>query len=145
MSNYSERRQRGTALLESMLGVAILAFMGAGTAQIAARIAVGQRELRVEGIALAQMRQMLVAGGSTLCGAGTRTIELPDLGSITVESDDCVADPPKITVEPSLHDPALPATLEVEAIAPLRMRVRMSDVGIRSGSGDTEIEVGTRS
>lgn len=145
MSNCSDRRQRGNALMEALVGVFIMAVIGAGTAQIAARIAVGQRELRVEGIAVAQLRQMLVTQGPSLCGSTDRKVLLPDDVEVTVENVVCASDPPKITVTPDSRDPAVDPALEVDAVKPVTMRVRLTNLKVQAGTGDAEIEVGTRS
>jgi Tfp pilus assembly protein PilV len=145
MSNYSDRRQRGTALIEALLGVFIMTVIGAGTAQIAARIAVGQREMRAEGIALAQMRELLVRQGTNLCDSTTEQVVLPGGQAVSVEDVVCDTDPPVLRVEPDVNDPAVAPWVEVNAVKPVKLRVQLSNLAIDAGDGETEIEVGTRS
>ena len=145
MSNCSDRRQRGTALIEALLGAAIMTIIGAGTAQIADRIMVGQRELRAEGIAVAQLRQMLATEGSALCGATNRKLKLPSGDLVTVEEIVCDTDAPKITVAPVSTAVGAPAGLEVDAVKPVMMRVRLSNLAVQADAPDAEIVVGTRS
>jgi type II secretory pathway pseudopilin PulG len=64
--NY--RNQRGDILLESLIGVLIVALIGGGIAHLSARLLDGQREAKVQQIALNQLHDTLLDGGVSLCG-----------------------------------------------------------------------------
>lgn len=72
--------QRGGMLIESLIGMLILGLVGAGIMHSTARMAVAQREMTVQTIAVSQMRSMLMTGknaaGGDICSAAP-TINLP--------------------------------------------------------------------
>lgn len=143
MSNFSDsRRQRGSTLLESLIAVVITGIIGAGTASIAARISVGQHELRVEGLAVAQLRQMLNNSGEGLCGTMGNSVALPGAGTAAMTIA-CPATP-QVTVQPSVNDPAAPATVTVNAVRPVTASVRLNALGVKAEAADAAIVVGTQ-
>ena len=143
MSTYSDpgRRQRGSTLLEALIAVVITGIIGAGTASIAARISVGQHELRVEGLAVSQLRQMLNSSGEGLCGSSGNRVALPGAG----HADMAISCPatPQITVQPTVNDPAAPATVTVNAVRPVTASVQLSALGVKAEAADAAIVVGT--
>jgi Tfp pilus assembly protein PilV len=142
ISSDRARRQRGSTLLEALTAVVITGIIGAGTAGIAARIAVGQHELRVEGLAVAQLRQMLNNSGEGLCGSAS-SIALPG-GTSAAMTVACDATPPQLTVQPSVNDPAAPATVTVNAVRPVTASVRLDALGLKAEAADATIVVGTQ-
>lgn len=149
MSNFSERggrRQRGNVLLESLIGVAITAIIGAGTATIAARISVGQHEFRAKSITVSQVRQVLLTSGDSVCGSTGHAIRMPTADAhVTASASIAIAcaAAPSFTVQPAVNDPAAPASLAVTGLRPVTARVRLSALGIKAGDADAAIVVGT--
>jgi hypothetical protein len=68
--------QRGDILLESLIGVLLTGFLGAGIAHVASRISVGQYEAKLENAALEQMRGRLQREGVKLCQTEQMTIAI---------------------------------------------------------------------
>jgi type II secretory pathway pseudopilin PulG len=146
MSTFSDsprRRQCGSTLLESLVAVAVTGFIGAGTASIAARIAVSQHELRVEGLAVSQLRQMLNRSGEGLCGTSGNRVILPGAAQVDMTIA-CDAMPPQFIVQPSVNDPAAPVTVTVNAVRPVTASVRLDALGLKAEAADATIVVGTQ-
>ncbi|GGA44100.1 type II secretion system protein [Dyella nitratireducens] len=61
------RSQRGDVLLEALISVLVMGFIGAGTAYAVGRMTVSAKNTRVDGVAASQMRLLLQQYGSTLC------------------------------------------------------------------------------
>ncbi|HKT26596.1 hypothetical protein [Dyella sp.] len=61
------RAQRGDVLLEALIAVLVMGFIGAGTAYAVSRMEVSSKYTRVDGVAASQMRLLLQQYGSTLC------------------------------------------------------------------------------
>ncbi len=63
--------QRGGILIESLIGLLILGLIGGGIMHTTARMAVAQRDMAVQTIAVSQMRTMLMTGknatGADIC------------------------------------------------------------------------------
>jgi type II secretory pathway pseudopilin PulG len=59
--------QRGDVLLEALIAVLVMGFIGAGTSYAVARMTVGAKNTRVDGVAASQMRMLLQQYGSSLC------------------------------------------------------------------------------
>jgi hypothetical protein len=68
--------QRGDILLESLIGVLLTGFLGAGIAHVASRISVGQYEAKLENAALEQMRGRLQREGVKICDVEQMTLAL---------------------------------------------------------------------
>ncbi len=146
MSKFSEkrppRRQRGDMLLESLIGAAIMTVVGAGTMQIAARISVGQHELRAQSVSVAQMRQLLNDRGEGLCGSTNNVVMLhQDLSAnLTVDACDAI---PSITVEPGVKaGGTTPNTVTVDGVRSVAVRMPVSNLGVAAAAVD--VVVGTR-
>lgn len=71
------RRQRGDVLLEALVGVALLAVLGGGLGHVAARVAAGQRDAKVESFAVEQLRLALQMDGLALCEGSSTAIQAP--------------------------------------------------------------------
>ena len=72
-------QQRGGILIESLIGMLVLALIGGGIMHATARMTNAQREMAINHLAVDQMRTMLMsrsAGGNDLC-TGEHSISLP--------------------------------------------------------------------
>ncbi|MCD9030604.1 hypothetical protein LDO32_02500 [Luteimonas sp. Y-2-2-4F] len=69
--------QRGDVLLEALIGVALLALLGAGLGHVAARVAASQRDAKVESFAVEQLRLALQMDGLSLCEGSSTAIQAP--------------------------------------------------------------------
>lgn len=59
--------QRGDVLLEALISVLVMSFIGAGTMYATTRMQVGAKNARLDGIAASQMRLLLQQYGASLC------------------------------------------------------------------------------
>lgn len=66
-SKSGARRQRGDILLESLIGIVLMSIIGLGMTYAASRAAVSQRDMKVQNIAVSQMRALIVRYGKGLC------------------------------------------------------------------------------
>lgn len=89
--------QRGGILIESLIGLLILGLIGGGIMHTTARMAVAQRDMAVQTIAVSQMRTMLMTGknatGTDICTSAT-SVQVPgsrDPVSLQVEGCEPVA------------------------------------------------------
>ncbi|WP_459747745.1 type IV pilus modification PilV family protein [Pseudomonas sp. 3A(2025)] len=75
----SPRAQRGDILLESLIGIVLMAIIGLGMTYASSRAAVSQRDMKVQNIAVSQMRDLIAKYGKTLCSTNSTraTITLP--------------------------------------------------------------------
>lgn len=64
-----KKTQRGDVLLEALIAVLVMSFIGAGTMYATTRMEVGAKNERLDGIAASQMRLLLQQYGSSLCPA----------------------------------------------------------------------------
>ena len=69
------RRQRGDILMESLIGLVLMSVIGLGVTYATSRTLVSQRDMNVQNLAVAQMRNVLQQYGTTLCPGGTNTAE----------------------------------------------------------------------
>jgi len=114
------RRQRGDMMLEALVGVLITSIIGAGLAHVASRVLSGQRDAKVENIAVEQLRAQLESGGISLCDGGAVTIRLP--GGDKAVAVDCEVAAANITVAG--------ITRAVDAPQRVELRVAAADLGI---------------
>lgn len=63
----ARHRQRGDILLESLIGIVLLSIIGLGMTYATSRAAVAQRDMKVQNIAVSQMRDLISRYGKTLC------------------------------------------------------------------------------
>lgn len=59
----SPGRQRGDFLIESMIGLVLAAIIGLGVIQVTSRVSVSQHDMRMQEIAINQMRAALIRNG----------------------------------------------------------------------------------
>lgn len=87
------RRQRGDFLIESLIGLLLMAIIGMGVVFVTSRMSVSQKDMRMQEIAVNQMRAELLKHGTNginICDT-TPQVELPgvDPSDITVEVIGC--------------------------------------------------------
>lgn len=72
MFPLSERnRQRGDILVESLIGVLLMSIIGLGVSYTASRATVSQRDMKLQQVVIAQMRNLLEQHGTALCSDAT--------------------------------------------------------------------------
>lgn len=69
-------KQRGDILLESLIGIVLMAIVGLGLVYSASRVAVSQKDMNLQNIVVSQMRALLQQEGRALCGTN-RSIPIP--------------------------------------------------------------------
>lgn len=100
-ADYAQsHRQKGSMMLESLIGLLILGIIGGGILHTTARVAATQQELAVNNIAVNQMRSMLMSRSSatgSLC-SGNHSLTLPGQTSSTaITVNGCTEADMKIT------------------------------------------------
>lgn len=81
------QKQRGDFLLESMIGMALMAIIGMGVVYTTSKASVSQRDMQVQQIAIMKLRERLQSGVG-LCAAN-QTITLPDGATPAVATQGC--------------------------------------------------------
>lgn len=99
--NRIPRRQRGDFLIESLIGLVLMAIIGMGVVFVTSKMSIAQKDMRMQEIAVNQMRALLLnngSGGIDIC-AITPQVKLPgvDDGDIEVKVIGC--DAPTTTAE----------------------------------------------
>lgn len=118
------RGQRGDILLEALIGVLLTAIVAAGMAGIAAKLAISQRDAKLENVAVEQLRTQLQDQGLQLCELGGQTrFDLP--GKQVVASVTC-PDPVQVTVSA----PGAGVSHPVQAPREIRLQVAASDLDL---------------
>ena len=140
----SENSQRGGVLLEALIGVFLTCTIGAGTLHITSRIVKGMHELRAEGMALVQMRQLLADSGADLCGGSAASLELPDGTEVDLETVECSDELPTFTITPDVNDPDAPASVTVDGIRQVRLSISLENLGVAMGTARDTMDVGTQ-
>lgn len=87
------RHQRGDFLLESLVGMVLMAIISMGVVFVTSKASVAQRDMQVQEIAVNQMRTLLQAGNN-LCAAN-QTISLPGSGAVNISTQGCDGTNPK--------------------------------------------------
>lgn len=88
-------KQRGDFLIESLIGLVLMAIIGMGVVFVTSRMSVSQKDMRMQEIAVNQMRAYLlnnrVGGPIDLCGGDPPPVVLPgvDAAGITMEVIGC--------------------------------------------------------
>ncbi len=75
-------KQRGDILLESLIGIVLMAIVGLGLVYSASRVAVSQKDMNQQNIVVSQMRALLQQQGRALCSGSTPSISIPPNESI---------------------------------------------------------------
>ncbi|WP_273821513.1 hypothetical protein [Pseudomonas asplenii] len=63
------RHQRGDVLLESLIGILLMATIGLGITYASSRAAISQRDMKLQNIVVNQMRSLLEQNGALLCSS----------------------------------------------------------------------------
>ncbi|KFE43900.1 hypothetical protein [Pseudomonas syringae] len=79
LSESGKRGQHGDILFESLIGILLMSIIGLGISYATSRAAVSQRDMKLQGIVVAQMRNLLALNGNSLCttNAALAVITLP--------------------------------------------------------------------
>lgn len=100
------RFQRGDILLESLIGIVLMAIIGLGMTYASSRAAVSQRDMKVQNIAVSQMRDLIARYGPTLCSnTSLAKVVLPTQTTAISLTATCVKATP-ITVDGILITPS---------------------------------------
>lgn len=126
----ARRRQGGDMLLEALLGVLLLSVLGVGMVQVAANIQGAQRDTRVGGLAVIELRRLLREEGMDLCdGPTTRQVALGGVASLTVDVRVvCDPAPPQVTVSATGA-----GVITVEAPPAVMLSVDAEQLGLGQG------------
>ena len=87
MFNSPLNKQKGDFLLESLVGVVLMAILATGMAHISSRVSESLGQSRITENAKTQMRKILVEGKGNFCD-GNKVVRLPS-GDITVSVGGC--------------------------------------------------------
>ncbi|CAD5108229.1 hypothetical protein [Zestomonas carbonaria] len=63
-SRSTSRRQRGDALLEALIGILLMSIVGLGLVYTTSRVAVSQKDMNLQNLAVSQLRDLLQRNGS---------------------------------------------------------------------------------
>ena len=79
LSDSGKCRQRGDILFESLIGILLMSIIGLGISYATSRAAVSQRDMKLQGMIVSQMRSLLALNGNSLCttNAALAVITLP--------------------------------------------------------------------
>lgn len=83
--------QRGDFLIESLIGLVLAAIIGLGVIHVTSRVSISQKDMRMQEIAINQMRAALIRNGMgalDLCADGLEII-LPNEEEVEVELHGC--------------------------------------------------------
>lgn len=81
------RKQRGDFLIESLIGMVLMAIIGMGVVFVTSKMSVAQKDMRLQEIAVNQMRALLLnngTGGINICDL-TPQVKLPGISSSDIE------------------------------------------------------------
>lgn len=133
MSTCSERtprRQRGDMLVESLVGLLLLAIVGAGMGTMAARMQASQRDAKVEALAVVTLRQLLREQGEALCdGPAARSEPLAGNTGLVLQVQVRCDAPQSVAVSA-----AGAGTRVVEAPREVTLAVAAAQLGLAEGS-----------
>ncbi|SDO00793.1 hypothetical protein SAMN05216193_10716 [Pseudomonas jinjuensis] len=91
MSRSTSRRQRGDVLIEALIGMLLTCIVGLGVVYSTSRVAVSQKDMNLQAMAVSQLRDLLQSNGSgtlDLC-SGSHQIRLTRQLSLPVSVDGC--------------------------------------------------------
>ncbi|WP_314409512.1 hypothetical protein [Pseudomonas kuykendallii] len=113
-SSTDRRRQRGDILLEALIGILLMAIIGLGLVYVTSRVAVSQKDMNLQSLAIAQLRDLLQrnGAGTDLCG-GSHQISLPSIGTLNVTVTGCGTTANATVGGQALSGIASPLTLSV--------------------------------
>lgn len=127
--------QRGGILIESLIGLLILGIIGGGIMHTTARMAVAQRDMTVQNIAVSQMRSILMSGttpaGGDVCDAAPN-IQLPGTEApVAVTVKGCALT--EMTISGIAIDGAALAAQKIDVARPRILEVGTGDALVRIG------------
>jgi len=82
-------KQRGDFLIESLIGMVLMAIIGMGVVLVTSKMSVAQKDMRMQEIAVNQMRALLLKNGTNgidIC-AITPTVKLPGVPDADIETE----------------------------------------------------------
>lgn len=80
-------RQRGDFLIESLIGLALMAIIGMGVVFVTSKMSVAQKDMRLQEIAVNQMRALLLnngTGGIDICAVEPQ-VKLPGIPDTDID------------------------------------------------------------
>lgn len=144
MSNFCEmHRQRGSIMLEALIGVALTGVIGAGTMHMAARIATGQHELRTHAAVVADLREQLNDGGASLCNSNDHTVSLPG-GRTVAAAVSCVGAPAVLVTPAIVAGGTVPGSRAVPGMQSVFGAVELRNAGVQANEPTAALRMGTR-
>lgn len=88
----TRQKQRGDFLIESLVGMVLMGIVGMGVVHIASRVSVNQQDMRLQEIAVNQVRAALMnhrTGLNNVCSPTPPVITLPNNEATEVEVHGC--------------------------------------------------------
>jgi type II secretory pathway pseudopilin PulG len=85
-------KQRGDLLIESLIGMVLMAIIGMGVVFVTSKMSISQKDMRMQEIAVNQLRALLINNGNgaiNLCPPATPTVNLPGLQPINAVVQGC--------------------------------------------------------
>lgn len=112
LSSLNARHQRGDVLIESLIGVLLMAIIGLGVIYAVSRVMVTQRDMNLQNIAVGQMRTLLQQYGTSLCPGETNNakavLSLPsNLASAALQLDVACSVAAPVTVQGVILETAI--------------------------------------
>lgn len=127
------RKQTGEVFLESLIGVILTAWLGAGLAYCAGQIMVAKTDTKIINAAVMEMRQALNAQGDGLCNT---TPQLTILGKSTSVAVTCQA-------QDALRVSSAGGAFTIAAPQKIELSVSAKSLGLRDGD-DVVVSSGDR-
>lgn len=89
--NRPASKQRGDILIESLIGMVLMAIIGMGVVFVTSKMSVSHKDMRMQEIAVNQMRALLINNGNGVINvcATTPKVNLPGLQPIDVVVQGC--------------------------------------------------------
>jgi hypothetical protein len=124
----SSQKMKGNVLIESLIGVLLTLWLGAGMAHVAARLLVEKADTKIMNSAVIQLKNLLQNQGEGLCNQSSLSITIA--GKTVPVEVECQSN--TITVLASGK------SLEIEAPQYVVLRASASDLGLK---GNAAVEV----
>lgn len=83
--------QKGEILMESLIGMVLMAIIGVGVVHVTSKMSVSQKDMRMQEIAVNQLRALLLnnkSGAINICTTAP-TVNLPGINPITAQVQGC--------------------------------------------------------
>lgn len=85
-------KQRGDLLIESLIGMVLMAIIGMGVVMVTSKMSVSQKDMRMQEIAVNQMRAYLMNHGNgaiNVCSNPPLNVNLPGIGTVPTQVQGC--------------------------------------------------------